>query len=71
MNDRLPGTTYTNPIWYKEYRIYLCDRNAYAPSGYNYIYIHDDYDGAKDARDNRCGYTKTIEEAKAEIDGRD
>ena len=29
---------------------------------------HDDFDGAEDANDNRCGYAASLEEAKAEID---
>ena len=65
MNDRLQGTTWSNPIWYGKWRIYISDiddaRMAWA-------YAHDDYDGAPDAGDYRCGYTATVEACKAEID---
>lgn len=63
MNDRIAGTTWDNPIWYRGFRIYK------SWSGFvNWEYVHDDYDGAEDARDNRCGYGQTIDECKAEID---
>lgn len=68
MNDRIPGTTYDNPIWHRKWRIYLASKDAYMFGGYNYEYTHDDYDGAEDAHDHRHGYAKTVEEAKAEID---
>ena len=29
---------------------------------------HDDYDGAEDANDNRCGSAASLEDAKLEID---
>lgn len=66
MNDRIPGSCYSNPIWHKGYRIYLSD--LYEVHGFQYDYVHDDYDGAEDAGDNRCGQANTVEEAKAEID---
>lgn len=61
MNDRIPGSAYHNPIWYKKYRIYVADFN-----GYNYV--HDDYDGAPDAGDNRCGHAMTVQDAQEAID---
>lgn len=64
MNDRIPGLTYDNPIWYKGWRIYL---DAYG-SPYQFAYCHDDFDGAEDANDSRYGYTHTEAEAKREID---
>ena len=36
----------------------------------NYEYVHDDYDGAEDSHDNRCGYGESVEACKAEIDER-
>ena len=52
MNDRIPGTTWDNPIWYRDkWRIYASWSNFV-----NYEYVHDDYDGAEDSHDNRCGY---------------
>lgn len=65
MNDRIPGTTWSNPIWYRKYRIYVSD------SPFEYEYVHDDYDGADDANDNRCGYGRTVEDCKKEIDERE
>jgi hypothetical protein len=65
MNDRIPGTTYFNPIWHGKWRIYISDH--FYPND-SYAYVHDDYDGAKDARDSRCGHAHSVEEAKQEID---
>lgn len=62
MND-LPRPSWRNPIWYKGYRIYV------ASSGFtNYEFSHDNYDGAPDAGDNRCGHAHTVEACKARID---
>lgn len=61
MTDRTPGSSWSNPIWHRKYRIYVGD---YAP----YEFVHDDYDGAPDANDNRCGHASSIEDAKAQID---
>jgi len=69
MNDRIPGSCYDNPIWYKRYRIYLSD--MYEVHGFEYEYVHDNFDGAEDANDNRCGQARSIEDAKAEIDIRE
>lgn len=66
MNDRLPGSCYSNPIWHRKYRIYLSDLAD--THGFEYEYSHDDFDGAPDARDNRCGYARTVDAAKQEID---
>lgn len=69
MNDRIPGCSWDNPIWYKGYRIYLSD--LYETHGFQYDYVHDGYDGAPDAGDSRCGVAHTIEQAKLEIDDRE
>lgn len=61
MSDRIPGSSYDNPVWYRGYRIYI---GMFMP----YDFAHDDYDGAPDAGDNRCGYGSSIEACKAEID---
>lgn len=66
MNDRLPGSCYDNPIRYKGYRIYLSD--MFRVHGFEFEYVHESYDGAPDARDNRFGQAHTEAEAKAEID---
>ena len=67
MNDRIPGTTWDNPIWYGKFRIYI---SGMGYEEFSYEYCHDDYDGAPDADDNRAGYAKTVEDCKAEIDER-
>lgn len=61
MSDRIPGSSWDNPIWYKNYRICIGYYVAYE-------FVHDDYDGAPDANDNRCGHASSIEDAKAQID---
>ena len=61
MSDREPGSSYWNPIMYRNYRIYLSDHGGYS-------YVHEDYDGAEDGHDHRCGMVRTLDEAKAEID---
>ena len=66
MNDRIPGSCYSNPIWYGKWRIYISD--LYEVHGYMYDYVHDDYDGAEDANDNRCGQAHSVDEAKFEIE---
>lgn len=33
-----------------------------------YEFAHDNYDGAPDAKDNRCGHADTVEACKAHID---
>jgi hypothetical protein len=65
MNDRLPGTTWDNPVWHGKWRIFVAD----ADSRENYEFVHDDYDGAPDANDFRHGYAPSVDEAKALIDG--
>lgn len=64
MNDRIPGSCWSNPIWYKGYRIYV----SYLP--FNFEFVHDNYDGAEDANDNRYGWAESVETAKADIDER-
>lgn len=64
MNDRIPGTTWDNPVWYGKWRIYIGDPE----SGYAYQFTHDDYDGAPDAHDNRHGHAVSVAAAKEEID---
>ena len=66
MSDRLPGSCWSNPIWYGRWRIYVGEPRY--GSQFAYAYVHDDYDGAPDAYDSRHGYAASIEEAKAEID---
>ncbi len=67
MSDKIPGSSYDNPIWYKtKWRIYIAD---YGP--FNYAFVHDSFDGAEDAGDNRYGHGHTIEECQDQIDEKD
>ncbi len=66
MSDRIPGATWDNPIWHRDYRIYVDDCAGTQRQGYGFA--HDDYDGAEDSNDNRHGWAQTLAEAKAEID---
>jgi hypothetical protein len=34
----------------------------------DWCYVHDDYDGAEDANDKRCGYGYSIRDCQKEID---
>lgn len=68
MNDRIPGTTYDNPIWYRGYRIYISE--GYLGQG-NFSYCHDSFDGAEDSGDSRYGDANTIEDAKSQIDNKE
>jgi hypothetical protein len=47
-------------IVYREFHI--------SNDGFGWSYSHDDYDGAPDANDNRCGHASSLQAAKAEID---
>lgn len=71
MSDRIPGTTYDNPIWHRGYRIFVDDRAGTHPQGY--AYVHDDYDptpvhSGDGPSDHRHGWERTIEQTKAAID---
>jgi len=65
MNDRLPGASYDNPIWRGKWRIYLNDSGPYEA---RFAFVHDDYDGAEDSGDKRCGYAETQAECERQID---
>ena len=66
MNDRIPGTTWSNPIWYRDrWRIYL---SGVDHPDVKYEYIHDDHDGGED--DFRYGYCESVEACKQEIHDR-
>ena len=60
-----PGASWSNPIWYRGWRIYLAEA---ALQQFPYFYVHDSYDGAPDASDNRHGYAATVAQCKTEID---
>lgn len=65
MNDRVPGSSWSNPIWHGKWRIYL---HHYHSINYPWEFVHDDYDGAEDANDNRNGYAMSVDDAKHRID---
>lgn len=46
------GSSWENPIWFGKWRIY---RNRDAMFNRKWSFVHDDFDGAEDAEDNRCG----------------
>lgn len=64
MSDRIPGSSWSNPIWHGKWRIYVGDCPFDHPE-FNYAYVHDDYDGEGDSRH---GYARTVDAAKVEID---
>lgn len=66
MNDRIPGSSYANPIWYGKWRIFVGEPQY--GKQFAYQYLHDDFDGAEDANDYRCGHAATVDECRAEID---
>lgn len=66
MIDRITGTTYSNPIWYRQkWRIYLQDNGA---CPFPWAFVHDDYDGADDSNDGRCGNGQSEQDCKNQID---
>lgn len=70
MSDRLPGTTYDNPIWHRGYRIHIGP--AYTRDS-QWQFAHDDWDGAPmhsgdGPADRRYGMGESIVGCKALID---
>jgi hypothetical protein len=68
MSDRLPGSSWSNPIRHGEWKIYLNDYVGPGDHIVAWAYVHDDFDGAEDANDNRYGYAATVEACKTQID---
>lgn len=62
MSDRLPGSSTSNPIVYKDFEI--CVGPAYTRDS-QWQFAHVDYDGPED---NRCGLGSSIEDCKEQID---
>lgn len=58
--------TWNNPLWYRKYRIFVGEPQY--GKQFTYCYTHDDYDGAPDANDDRCGFAPSIEQAVEAID---
>lgn len=53
-----------------KWRVYF-DPAPIPASGMDWAYVHDDYDGAPDANDTRCGRAGSPEECLAEIEERE
>lgn len=62
MSDRIPGSSTSNPILYKDYEISVGP--GYTPDS-RWQYAHEDYDGPED---NRCGLGSSIDDCKEQID---
>lgn len=66
MTDRIPGSSYANPLWHRRWRIY--------PNAHHlawqvaFVGVHDDFDGADDSNDHRCFYAPTADDVRQEID---
>jgi hypothetical protein len=71
MSDRIPGTSYDNPEWYKNWRIY---RASYVPmKGMEMAFVHDEYDPTPiepfgPPSDHRCGFGHDVNDCKRQID---
>lgn len=64
----MPWVTWDNPIRYGKWRIYRNDFTAHpAWMTVAWEYVHEDYDGAPDAGDNRCGHGASVDACIAEI----
>ena len=53
--------------FYRGFHIYF-DPPPIPTRANDWHFVHDDYDGAEDANDNRHGHAASVEECKAEID---
>lgn len=62
----MQGVPDMSDIWYRGYCIRLNDCNI--DPRCDYVFAHDDYDGAEDSRDQRSGFGRTVEDCKKEID---
>ena len=65
MSDRLPGSSHSNPFRYRGFNIVVNSHGYPAP---DYVWYAEDFDGADDSLDTRCGWASTVEECKREID---
>ncbi|KQV83278.1 hypothetical protein [Rhizobium sp. Root1220] len=55
-------------ISYRDYWISFNPKPVPASCGVDWDWHHDDFDGAPDGNDNRCGCSASLEAAKADID---
>jgi hypothetical protein len=67
MNDRIPGSCYSNPIKYRGYDIYLSDSGEHL--GHDWAWSHESYDGAPDSPlRHLCGTARSEVECRQAID---
>lgn len=65
MSDKLPGSSASNPLIYRDFEIWL---NPYWHTEHDrWAYLHISFDGDED---NRYGYASSEQNAKDEIDER-
>lgn len=57
--------TYSNPVMYQGYRIFHWDEVD--PACNQFRFVHEDYDGADDAKDHRFGYGDSINDCIRQI----
>ena len=62
VNDRIPGTSYDNPILYRDHKIYLAELSF---PECRWVWSHVDYDGPED---KRAGYGPTQQSCIDAID---
>jgi hypothetical protein len=58
----------TGKIEYRGYWIAYNPKPVPASCGVDWDWHHDDYDGAPDGNDNRCGCSASLDAAKTDID---
>lgn len=66
MSDRIPGSSWDNAILYRGYRVHVNHCNIH--SSVDWVFAHEDYDGAEDANDGRAGCGPSIEDCRSQID---
>lgn len=57
----------TQQLTYRGYHIRF-DPPPIPTRAFDWAWVHDDYDGAPDGNDTRCGASASLEQAKADID---
>lgn len=55
-------------VEYRGYKIYRDPKPIPPHIAGDWSFVHEDYDGAPDGNDNRCGCAQSIADAKAQID---
>jgi hypothetical protein len=55
-------------VEYRGYRIYRDPKPVPTHIAGDWSFVHEDYDGAPDGNDNRCGFAQSIADAKFNID---